>query len=47
MKDVLTMLREKNPGLKLFSVLDPAFRRYGRVLQADTSALAAALAAGA
>ena len=45
MNDVLTMLREKNPGLRLFSVLDPEFRRYGRVLSADTQALSAALAA--
>lgn len=42
---VLNMLREKNPGLKLYSVLDPEFARYGRVLQADTAELAAALAA--
>ena len=45
MNEVLTMLREKNPGLRLFSVLDPEFRRYGRVLSADTKALSAALAA--
>ena len=45
MDAVLNMLREKNPELKLFSVLDPEFRRYGRVLEADTAELAAALAA--
>jgi len=45
MDTVLNTLREKNPGLKLLSVLDPAFDRYGRVLRADTEALAAALAA--
>lgn len=45
MDAVLNMLREKNPGLKLYSVLDPEFARYGRVLQADTAELAAALAA--
>ena len=43
MDAVLNMLREKNPGLKLYSVLDPEFARYGRVLQADTAELAAAL----
>ena len=45
MTEMLNMLREKNPGLPLFSVLDPEFRRYGRVLSADTRELAAALAA--
>ena len=45
MDAVLNMLREKNPGLKLYSVLDKEFRRYGRVLQADTPELTAALAA--
>ena len=44
MESMLELLREKNPDLKLYSVLDPAFRRYGRVLEADTAALAAALA---
>jgi len=44
MKEMLKLLREKNPGLPLFSVLDPEFRRYGRVLSADTAALSAALA---
>ena len=45
MNETLTTLRAKNPGLRLFSVLDAEFRRYGRVLNADTTALAAALAA--
>ena len=45
MKEMLKLLREKNPGLPLFSVLDPEFRRYGRVLIADTNQLAAALEA--
>ena len=45
MNAVLTMLREKNPALRLFSVLDEEFSRYGRVLEADTTALADALAA--
>ena len=45
MNEELKTLREKNPGLSLFSVLDPAFRRYGRVLNADTTQLSAALAA--
>ena len=44
MDTVLKMLREKNPGLKLYSVLDPEFRRYGRVLNAETGELAAAMA---
>ena len=45
MNDMLTMLREKNPELRLFSVLEAEFRRYGRVLNADTKALSEALAA--
>lgn len=45
MDTILKMLREKNPGLKLYSVLDPEFRRYGRVLNAETGELAAAMAA--
>ena len=46
MKDeILERLNEKNEGLRLYSVEDPAFRRYGRVLNADTEELAAALAA--
>ena len=44
MDTVLKMLREKNPGLKLYSVLDPEFRRYGRVLNAETGELAEAMA---
>lgn len=34
MKDILETLREKNPGLRLFSVLDPEFAPYGRILPA-------------
>ena len=45
MDAMLKMLREKNPGLKLYSVLDPEFRRYGRVLNAETEELAAAMTA--
>ena len=45
MDTMLNHLREKNPGLKLYSVLDPEFRRYGRVLKAETGELAAAMAA--
>ena len=45
MNEMLRMLREKNPELPLFSVLDREFCRYGRVLEADTKALADALAA--
>ena len=45
MNAVLTALRAKNPELRLFSVLDEEFSRYGRVLEADTTALADALAA--
>ena len=36
---MLEMLREKNPALRLYSVFDAAFERYGRVLEADTAAL--------
>ena len=45
MSELLKTLREKNPELRLFSVLDEEFRRYGRVLNADTAQLAEALAA--
>ena len=43
MDAMLKMLRQKNPELKLYSVLDPEFRRYGRVLNAETEELAAAM----
>ena len=44
--DKLQLLREANPELPLFSVLDPAFAPYGRVLPcADPAALSAALEA--
>ena len=40
----LQQLRERNPRLQLIEVNDPAFARYGRVLETgDTSALSAAL----
>ena len=42
--DLLEKLREKNPALPLYSVFDPAFSAYGRVLElGDCAALAAAL----
>ncbi len=41
---MLDILRKKNPGLRLYSVLDPEFAPYGRVLRlADPEALARAL----
>ena len=43
MREMLNMLREKNPGLPLYSVLDPEFSRYGRILTADTEELAETL----
>ena len=43
MNTVLNQLREKNPELKLFSVLDPEFARYGRVLEGETAELEVAL----
>ena len=42
--DLLSALRRANPGLPLFSVLDPAFEPYGRVLALDTRELSAAMA---
>ncbi len=46
MKDeVLERLQEKNKELRLYSVTDPVFRRYGRILHAETEELARALAA--
>ncbi len=45
MDAMLKALREKNPSLKLYSVLDPEFCRYGRVLNAETEELADAMAA--
>ena len=45
MDAMIKMLRQKNPELRLYSVLDPEFRRYGRVLNAETGELAAAMAA--
>ncbi len=43
MNTVLEKLREKNPNLPIYSVTDPEFRRYGRVLRGDTAELAKAL----
>jgi len=36
---MLEFLRKKNPGLTLYSVSDPEFARYGRVLSADEAML--------
>ncbi len=41
----LDQLRRANPGLPLYSVLDPEFAPYGRVLPFDASALTATMAA--
>ncbi len=42
--DLLEKLKEKNPALPLYSVLDPAFAAYGRVLElGDCAELAKAL----
>ena len=43
MENVLEMLRKKNPGLPLYSVTDPEFKRYGRILAGETGELAQAL----
>ena len=44
MMDILEMLRQKNPGLPLYCVTDPAFAPYGRVLScADTEYLSSTL----
>ena len=45
MDAMIKTLRQKNPELRLYSVLDPEFRRYGRVLNAEIGELAAAMAA--
>lgn len=42
--DMLRALREANPRLRLYSVLDSEFAPYGRVLPVDAAALTAALA---
>lgn len=39
---MIELLREKNPGLPLFEVTDPAFALFGRVLTLDTAPLLAA-----
>lgn len=42
--DMLDLLRQKNPGLPLYSVFDPAFAPFGRVLPVrDPASLGAAL----
>ena len=43
MDTMLEMLRKKNPGLPLYSVTDPEFKRYGRILAGETAELAKAL----
>ena len=40
MDAILSKLKEKNPGLPLYSVTDPEFSRYGRILRADPEELA-------
>lgn len=40
--DKLQALRRANPQIPIFSVRDPAFRRYGRVIDEDASAFCAA-----
>lgn len=37
--DTLQVLREKNPSIPFHSVFDPAFRRYGKVVDFDAAAL--------
>lgn len=39
MADMLTILREKNPGIPFYSVHDSEFRPYGRVIEMDASSL--------
>ncbi len=40
--DILRTVRTKNPELPIFSVFDPDFRRFGRVVEFDATALIAA-----
>ena len=42
MADMLNLLREKNPGIPFYTVNDPEFRPYGRVIDFDASGLIAA-----
>lgn len=42
--ELLEQLRAANPGLPLYSVLDPEFAPYGRILPFDAAELTAALA---
>ncbi len=37
--DTLHLLRTRNPGLPLYAVSDPAFRRYGRIVDFNAAAL--------
>ena len=39
--DTLKTLREKNPHLSIYSVTDPQFKRYGKVIDFDAKALIA------
>lgn len=39
MADMLSLLREKNPGLPFYTVTDPEFKPYGRVIDFDATAL--------
>ena len=43
METILEMVLKKNPGLPLYSVTDPEFKRYGRILAGETGELAPAL----
>ena len=40
--DKLPALRLANPRIPIYSVRDPEFRRYGRVIEEDTAAFCAA-----
>ena len=40
--DNLRKLQAANPHIRIHSIHDPAFRRYGSVIQEDTAALCAA-----
>ncbi len=42
---LLETLKQKNPGLPFYSVHDPVFKKYGKVLDIDLSDLGAAVAA--
>ena len=40
--DKLTALNQANPHIKIYSIHDPEFSRYGRVIEEDTTAFCAA-----